>query len=434
MEVAQLAGRIVNARPPAGLQLDARAQVAGQIPLTHDLVEPLGNSARTVLRSKQRLAFGTSNVEGDEMAITKWKIVWLVQFSLLTAVITCSPTPAIAQFDTAEQAAEYYDEELDDIEWEEGEGFHAEEWYDPSDWFDADEGVEYEYDDAFGYTGNSNDWYYDYYDDNSVYSDYGDNTYSSSSSYYDFDNDGVYDAYATYNDWDGDGLYEDYNYYSFATLDSSDAKDADREARQQSKQSQQQKTSKEFQVKGEVQKTKEVQVRHGKNLVALVKTDQGNVAVDLGPVDKADSWSVSEGTQIAARGPLTKVGDKALLLARNVMIDQNQASIDRNVAKLTGTIKNTKTVGVRGQQHQIAVVQNSDTQKKVLVDLGLAAKISQNLSKGDQATFHGVPVQINDRPALMANKAEVEGKTIEIVRKDQDSKQAARAESSSTQR
>ncbi|QDU37855.1 hypothetical protein Mal4_21720 [Maioricimonas rarisocia] len=41
-----------------------------------------------------------------------------------------------------------------DAEWDPTYGYHAEEWYDPSDWFDADEGVDYE-----------NDYYGSYFDD-----------------------------------------------------------------------------------------------------------------------------------------------------------------------------------------------------------------------------------------------------------------------------
>lgn len=41
-------------------------------------------------------------------------------------------------------------QDLDDYEYEPGEGLHEEEWYDPSDWFDEEgEGIDYEADDAW---------------------------------------------------------------------------------------------------------------------------------------------------------------------------------------------------------------------------------------------------------------------------------------------
>lgn len=58
-------------------------------------------------------------------------------------------------------------------EWEPDEGYHEEEWYDPSDWFDDDSTVDYEYDwDDYGY--GYNDYAYDEYDyGEGYYDDYG---------------------------------------------------------------------------------------------------------------------------------------------------------------------------------------------------------------------------------------------------------------------
>lgn len=85
----------------------------------------------------------------------------------------------------------------DDIEWDPQSGYHEEEWYDPSDWFDADEGIEYEdtwlgYDytpslnqRADEYTAYDNqDGYFDYYD-------YTENQYGDTDFFdrdYDFEN------------------------------------------------------------------------------------------------------------------------------------------------------------------------------------------------------------------------------------------------------
>ena len=68
------------------------------------------------------------------------------------------------------EQTELWGEELEDLEYEPGEGLHEEEWYDPSDWIDFDEGIEYEYDDydyEYGYYDDAyadDDWFYDYYD------------------------------------------------------------------------------------------------------------------------------------------------------------------------------------------------------------------------------------------------------------------------------
>ncbi len=82
-------------------------------------------------------------------------------------------------------------------EWEPGEGYHQEEWYDPSDWFDDDDIVDYEYDYDYDYD-------YDYGD-----YDYGDYDYGYG--YYDYD-DYDYDYDYPYADYDYSLRNRDYNY------------------------------------------------------------------------------------------------------------------------------------------------------------------------------------------------------------------------------
>jgi hypothetical protein len=72
---------------------------------------------------------------------------------------------------------DYYDDgwegetevEAEQYEWEAGEGYHEQEWYDPSDWFNWGSDFEIENDGWFsgGYYDDGyydDDWYYDYYD------------------------------------------------------------------------------------------------------------------------------------------------------------------------------------------------------------------------------------------------------------------------------
>jgi len=80
--------------------------------------------------------------------------------------------------------------ESEAYEWESDQGYHEEEWYDPSDWFDADYGVDYETDYGYGYD-------YDAYD-----------TYDYDSGY----NYGYDDAYDYAYDYGYDYDYPDYEY------------------------------------------------------------------------------------------------------------------------------------------------------------------------------------------------------------------------------
>ena len=84
------------------------------------------------------------------------------------------PTQGIEE----EHEYDFYTNDYDDVEyereqyeWEAGEGYHEEEWYDPSDWFNVNSGTDYEYDYDDHYYGGyyddgiyDDDWYYDYYE------------------------------------------------------------------------------------------------------------------------------------------------------------------------------------------------------------------------------------------------------------------------------
>lgn len=95
-----------------------------------------------------------------------------------------------------------FEEDLSDIEWEPGQGYHQEEWYDPSDWFDTDEGIEYEDLDDVGIERTPSGYNYGYYG------------YDYDYDFYDAD-DWVQQNWFTddawFNDWyDNDGQDDDW--------------------------------------------------------------------------------------------------------------------------------------------------------------------------------------------------------------------------------
>lgn len=122
------------------------------------------------------------------------KLQWI-----LAATILVFLTPVIL----AQETWEY--------EWEEGEGYHEEEWYDPSDWFDVPgEGISYEngwtdygyYDDYYydDYYDYGYDTGYDYYDDTWTNGEYynGDDWFDTG---YDYYTDDWYDYDDSFTDW-----------------------------------------------------------------------------------------------------------------------------------------------------------------------------------------------------------------------------------------
>ncbi|WP_447978293.1 hypothetical protein [Candidatus Nitrospira bockiana] len=108
-------------------------------------------------------------------------------------------------------------------------------------------------------------------------------------------------------------------------------------------------------VQGQVEAAKELKLRGSerKHLVARIKTDEGTrMAVDLGDRHDLQGLSIKDGQEIAAKGPVIRLGDKPLLVAQEVTADGKTAQIDRK--KKSMMIAETgKPGGERGQPETI---------------------------------------------------------------------------------
>ncbi len=323
-------------------------------------------------------------------------------------------------------------------EWEEYSPYYEDDaWYDVSEWLDGNDynptdevvgvwddevydatKVESDTDnDWYGYDTNdeSDNWYYDYYDDDYAYYDSDDNDglYDYSYTYYDFDNDAYYDAYTSSYDSDSDGSFDRFSYVTFGNQKESNESANANQTETQKKAKSEAQASKQHAVTGNVEKTKTVKVRSGERLVAQVASDKGQtIAVDLGPKDQKDQSSqsgqasqpmVKEGQQITAHGPMIKVGDKQVLLAQKVKVDNGQEQkINRSGRQISGKIAKMKTIKVREMEHQMVILDLSDG-KQILVDLGPNDKLQVQLAEGDQIAVQGVPVKVQDKAVIIAN-------------------------------
>jgi len=272
--------------------------------------------------------------------------------------------------------------------------------------------------DIYGYDGlyDSDDWFYDYYDDGySYYSDFNnDGLYDYNYRYFDFDNDSYYDAYSVYTDWDGDGLFEDYDYYSLNDIGGTNEN-------QQKAKDQSSKEAKEQRIGGEVVQVKKVSVKDTKNLLVQIEKDGGQkLFVDLGPANNLEDFDISEGDQISVRGPVTKVGEKKLLVAQQLQVNNNSTKIDRNRRKFTGQVDGIGTINSRGQEHRILRL-STDAGKRQMVDLGPANKLDVNLSQGDKVTVRGPMTKVNDRKVVLAQTLTHDGDQVEIDRRQRQS-------------
>ncbi|WP_146446591.1 hypothetical protein [Botrimarina colliarenosi] len=293
--------------------------------------------------------------------------------------------------------------------------------------------TQYGYESDYGYDDRyaNDDWFYDYWYWNkgpSYYNDWdADGSYEYVTTYKDYDNDGYYDAYFTYRDWNSDGIYEDVDFYSF--------NNASGDKRSEGKEQGESMQSKARRTQGTVANVKKVKVRGNEHL--LVRLDGGEdkqSTVDLGPTEALQDFDIAEGTEVQATGPVVKVGDKRLLVAKSAKISGQTFKPNRNNSKVRGTIVSTRKFENRGATSLLATVKteegSSEEGAKLLVDLGPADKLATEFSEDDQVTVEGAPVKVNDKRILIASRVKHDGETTEIDRRTgvqrADSQQASR--------
>ena len=355
---------------------------------------------------------------------------------------------------TATQATQLRADETSTSLYEDDAWYDITEWFDGNDYNPTDEQFfkwddeVYDAEDAanswdrdndtasygFDNSNTTDDWYYDYdYNDYSSCDDYDANgRYELWSQYYDYDNDGYYDAYSSYLDWDGDGVYEDYSYLSFASSGHDEQK-AD-QAKKDAAASKAQRNAKMFAVDGQIESLKQVKGISGKRLIAHVANNNDQkVVVDLGSPGQFET-KLAKGDEITARGPVTKVGDKQVLVAKQVEHEGTSKNIDRSPRHLSGKIVDTMKSKPRSDQawkHMLVKLQTEEG-KQALVDLGPADQLKVDLKQGQEVDVSGVAVKMQQRPVLFASKISVDGKDYSIDRRTQ--KKDANSDSDATSR
>ena len=321
----------------------------------------------------------------------------------------------------------YYEDDswLDVTEWFDGNDYNPtdEAWWRVDDeTYQAakDNGGDTDSDGWYGYSArDDDDWYYDYYDPSPYgYYDYDDNgVYDYGSRYYDYDNDGIYDAFASYSDWDGDGFYEDYDYYSFT--------DTGTDNQKQRTQSQVAKKSRQQTVSGQIQKTKLVKVRGGKQHVVVAIQPEGQqpqkvqmLIADLGNAEDLKDLNPKLGEKITVKGPKAQVGKQSIILAKSIELNGQTKQVNRNPRSITGNVLSTHKTKVRGREHLLAMVdaKQKDKTQKIAVDLGPADRLKMDVKKGSSLTFSGFPVKVKDKALVVAQSVQQGDQFVQINR------------------
>ena len=177
-------------------------------------------------------------------------------------------------------------------------------------------------------------------------------------------------------------------------------------------------------MSGKIKAIKHVKVRGGENLVVTVQQDDKSVLVDLGRADDLNDLKLKKGDQVTTQGLLAMVGNKQIVLARQLNANSKEMDIDRKGRTVKGKVTGTHQSKVRGLERLIAIVEVEPNGDKMSVDLGPADKLSFQVKKGLELTFTGVPVKVKDKRLLIAQTVEHDGKTIQIARQNQGARKS----------
>ena len=272
----------------------------------------------------------------------------------------------------------------------------------------------------FGFTNpNANaqaNWFYDYYQMPPTYFSTREGStdqYSSAARYRDTNNDGIYDGLYSYRDSDNDGVYDEYDRIDFAESDTAVSKDTEK-AESKDLDDDSIYDAHRHMVQGTVEASKEAKVNGEMHTVVRIKGEKDSLIVDLGSTADLKNFKVQEGTEISASGPMMQVGEKQVLVADKVTIENKEVVIARSSPRMVGTILETTSASAQDSEHVMVVVKTE--QGNQLIDLGAADQLKVKLEPQTEIVFWGSPVQMRDHSVVLAEKVEFNGKTYSIKR------------------
>ncbi len=344
---------------------------------------------------------------------------------------------------------DYYDDDRylgnrESYEWSPGEGYHEEEWYDPSDWFNDDGQVSYDYD----------DWGYDYYDDN----------YRAGYDYWDSPYDNDYPA-TTYRDWDyytdeDDPLDYDYwdsryDYDYRAQRDRmSDRNYGDRPTTHM--------TNSTLSGRLDGWQKRNLQGQRDSHTLVKMRLENGRSAiVNLGPNVELSRLNLDRGDRILVKGDRGRIDGKQVLMAQRVRIDdrtirmnnwdpkasdqrrsadaqrnrsatrdqyynqnrsdwytqdRDRARTQASSAQLRGQLDGWQKVSLNGERddHTLVRLRLEDGTSKI-VNLGPNVEVSRlDLDRGDRIAVQGVRGSIDGKSVICAKRVKVGDKVVRM--------------------
>ncbi len=168
-----------------------------------------------------------------------------------------------------------------------------------------------------------------------------------------------------------------------------------------------------------------------------MKTQQGNkIIADLGPVDNLKGIQLKEGQQIELQGKTARVGNRPVLFARQVSVENNSVQVQRpeqpkaarkkidagQPRQVSGQVIREKNVKISGTDRQNKVVMlKTEKGNQIIADLGPVNDLKNvAVRTGEQLQVKGNLARISDQLILVANQVGTDGNMTKINRPQQE--------------
>lgn len=251
-----------------------------------------------------------------------------------------------------------FEVEAEQYEWEPGEGYHEQEWYDPSDWFEIGSDMDYETD----------DYEYDYYD------------------------------------YEYDGYYDDYDYDYDYVYDWDDDDDVDYEFDQQ--------------VTGRVQGLQRLRSTEGmpRSVRLKLETDDGQTrTLHLGDLSYVTRYlpGLRKGDDIVVGGEYVQRNGKRVFQAKELRADDNAYLIPdyEYRRRINGELQGIRRVRTQNQDVEMVVAKvRTDDGETIDIRIGEGRDmggLTRTMKRGDKVRVDGYRREVDGQSSFVVQDFKV---------------------------
>lgn len=250
-------------------------------------------------------------------------------------------------------------------------------------------------------------------------------------------------------DWDQDGTFDAYEYLSMDDLQRARRQSrqrmqqgqaqggqqfrSGRQAAQQGRQMRQAQQRRQTRITGQIQDItrKSLMGLEGRQVFAKIQTQQGRtVRTLLGPQQNLQQLDLQEGDQVTVIGRRGTINDRSVLIAQRIQSNgqsvqvQSQALRQAQLKRYSGTIQQTRTISIQGQDQSflVAKVQLDQQGQTVPVIFGPRQELGTSLNQGQQISILASTGQLNNKRVLVANQFSKNGQKFDTTFSDMGSR------------